>query len=282
MSFDTGDLASSILHPTDFSSASEVAFDHALALSVSTGSSLSILHIEKQTFSRSDWNSFPHVRAKLLKWGIIDHNIKREELLSQTGIKIQKIEITSRSAVSSIVDYVDKHPVDLIVLATHGRIGLPGWLRGSVSEPVLRKCRKRTIFIPEQVNGFINSEGRINLENIIIPVDFEPNPLPAIRYTVDFVRTYSISEKINVYIFHVGDSIKLDRIEMYSDERIKIFKEIISGNVIEEIMKKSKLINANLMVMPTSGHNGILDILRGSTTERLLHHAECPVLAYPG
>lgn len=281
MTFDTRALISSILHTTDFSNASDIAFDHALALSVSSGSSLSILHIEKQTFSGSDWNSFPHVRAKLIKWGIIDYNINSEELLSETGIKIQKIEITNRSAVSSIVDYVNKHPVDLIVLATHGRNGLPGWLRGSVSEPVLRQCKKKAIFIPELVRGFINSEGKINLENIIIPVDFKPNPLPAIRYTVDFVKIYSISEKINIFIFHVGDSIKLDKVEMYSDERINIFKEIVSGNVIEEILKKSKQTNADLMVMPTCGHNGILDILRGGTTERLLHLIDCPVLVYP-
>ncbi|HEY3719491.1 MAG TPA: universal stress protein, partial [Roseiarcus sp.] len=38
---------------------------------------------------------------------------------------------------------------------------------------------------------------------------------------------------------------------------------------------------ADLIVMPTAGHVGYLDALRGSTTERVLRQAPCPVLAMP-
>ena len=38
---------------------------------------------------------------------------------------------------------------------------------------------------------------------------------------------------------------------------------------------------ANLIMMATAGHQGFLDALRGSTTERVLRHAPCPVLAVP-
>jgi nucleotide-binding universal stress UspA family protein len=38
---------------------------------------------------------------------------------------------------------------------------------------------------------------------------------------------------------------------------------------------------ANLIAMPTAGHHGFLDAVRGSTTERVLRHAPCPVLAVP-
>jgi hypothetical protein len=33
--------------------------------------------------------------------------------------------------------------------------------------------------------------------------------------------------------------------------------------------------------MPTAGHQGFLDVLRGSTSERVLRHAPCPVLSIP-
>jgi hypothetical protein len=33
------------------------------------------------------------------------------------------------------------------------------------------------------------------------------------------------------------------------------------------------------VVMATQGHHGFLDALRGSTTERIVRHAACPVLA---
>jgi nucleotide-binding universal stress UspA family protein len=38
---------------------------------------------------------------------------------------------------------------------------------------------------------------------------------------------------------------------------------------------------ADLIGMPTMGHHGFLDALRGNTTERLLRQAPCPVLAVP-
>jgi nucleotide-binding universal stress UspA family protein len=33
--------------------------------------------------------------------------------------------------------------------------------------------------------------------------------------------------------------------------------------------------------MPTAGRHGLVDALRGSVTERVLHEAPCPVLAIP-
>jgi nucleotide-binding universal stress UspA family protein len=38
---------------------------------------------------------------------------------------------------------------------------------------------------------------------------------------------------------------------------------------------------AELIVMTTRGHRGLADALRGSTTERVMGGARCPVLAVP-
>jgi nucleotide-binding universal stress UspA family protein len=51
--------------------------------------------------------------------------------------------------------------------------------------------------------------------------------------------------------------------------------------VVEMILKTAVEIDADLIAMPTAGHHGILDAMRGSTTERVLRHAPCPVLATP-
>ena len=38
----------------------------------------------------------------------------------------------------TIIDYAHQHPIDLIVMATHGRSGLQRWVYGSVADKVLR------------------------------------------------------------------------------------------------------------------------------------------------
>jgi nucleotide-binding universal stress UspA family protein len=39
--------------------------------------------------------------------------------------------------------------------------------------------------------------------------------------------------------------------------------------------------DADLIVMTTEGHNSLFDLLRGSTTERVVRGARCPLLAIP-
>jgi nucleotide-binding universal stress UspA family protein len=57
--------------------------------------------------------------------------------------------------------------------------------------------------------------------------------------------------------------------------------EVRQGDVVETILRTAAEIDADLIAMPTAGHHGIFDALRGSTTERVLRHAPCPVLAMP-
>ena len=54
-----------------------------------------------------------------------------------------------------------------------------------------------------------------------------------------------------------------------------------SGNVVDAIVNAAIEFDIDLIGMPTAGHHGVLDALRGSTTERVIRHAPCPVLAVP-
>jgi nucleotide-binding universal stress UspA family protein len=51
------------------------------------------------------------------------------------------------------------------------------------------------------------------------------------------------------------------------------------GNIVKSIIDAAVEFEIDMIVMPTAGHQGVLDALRGSTTERVLRHAPCPLLA---
>ena len=57
-------------------------------------------------------------------------------------------------------------------------------------------------------------------------------------------------------------------------------RKLLPGEKIRQ-EKLAQELGCDLIVMPTEGHQGILDMLRGSTTERVLRRAPCPVLAVP-
>jgi nucleotide-binding universal stress UspA family protein len=46
--------------------------------------------------------------------------------------------------------------------------------------------------------------------------------------------------------------------------------------VVDTILKEANERHVDLIAMPTDGHLGFLDALRGSTTERMIRHACCP------
>jgi len=52
-----------------------------------------------------------------------------------------------------------------------------------------------------------------------------------------------------------------------------------SRRIMETILRAAREQGTDMIVMPTAGHHGFIDALRGSTTERVSRQAPCPVLA---
>jgi nucleotide-binding universal stress UspA family protein len=48
---------------------------------------------------------------------------------------------------------------------------------------------------------------------------------------------------------------------------------------VKSIVDAAIEFDVDFIGMPTAGHHGVLDALRGSTTERVIRHAPCPVFA---
>ena len=62
--------------------------------------------------------------------------IGKEKQLKDISISVRS-EVLVGKAADEIVDYANKNPFNLIVMATHGRSGLSRWVYGSVAENVL-------------------------------------------------------------------------------------------------------------------------------------------------
>jgi nucleotide-binding universal stress UspA family protein len=54
-----------------------------------------------------------------------------------------------------------------------------------------------------------------------------------------------------------------------------------AGEPTETILRTASELSADLIVMTTDGPDGFLDALRGSTSERVLRKARCPVANLP-
>jgi nucleotide-binding universal stress UspA family protein len=127
-----------ILYPTDFSSYSNQAYFHAVALAENHGAQLTILYVYQDSGSDAD-------RAY---W---------QEQLEQIrpldpGIVVRHVFLQGDPAVE-IVRYARDSAADLIVMGTHGRTGLERLLMGSVAEKVMRDapCSVLVVKLPKGI-----------------------------------------------------------------------------------------------------------------------------------
>jgi nucleotide-binding universal stress UspA family protein len=268
-----------IFHPSDFSVASKVAFVHALKLAVSTNGRLTILHTGAEG-SADDWLEFPRVRRTLERWEMLPPNSPKDAIFN-LGLDVEKVASPHSDAVRSVLLYLRKHPHDLIVLATHQHDGLDRWTHKQIAEPIARRSGEMTLFIPHGVEGFVSLEsGAVSLRNILIPVDHSPDPQIAVDGAVSMAHALESPGAIFT-LLHVGDEDSFPKVITPQQEMWLWRKTCGQGSVEQQILQVADNCCADLIVMATQGHHGILDALRGSTTERIVRNSKCPVLAVP-
>jgi nucleotide-binding universal stress UspA family protein len=266
-----------IFHPSDLSDFSNLAFDHALKLAITGKCELTILHTENLP-AESDWPEFPRVRRTLEQWRVLPQGSPKEAI-SKLGLKVHKVVLLDSAPVRSMVNFLSKHPHDLIVLATHQYDGLERWTHEQVAEPVARKAGDRTLFIPHEGQGFVSpASGEVRLDSVLVPVDHVPDPQVAIDSATALVESLGCREA-DATLLYVGDRTISPEVRMPGNGALKWRWTYRDGNVEEQILQAAQEYNAGLIVMATQGHHGFLDALRGSTTERIVRHAKCPVLA---
>ena len=127
-----------VLHPTDFSPASEAAFAHALAIALVRLTRLWILHAGVD-HSDANWANFPAVRTTLERWGLLGPGAPRAAVYDELRVRVAKLVTQEPNPVLATLRFLEDHDPDVLVLATEGREGLPRWLRPSLAEALTRR-----------------------------------------------------------------------------------------------------------------------------------------------
>ncbi|HEY7490135.1 MAG TPA: universal stress protein [Candidatus Tectomicrobia bacterium] len=269
----------SIFHPSDFTQASEVAFVHALKLALIAPAELSIMHVALEE-AEVDWIDFPGVRSTLARLGLLPEGSPREAV-ANLGLGVQKVLASQADPVHAILRYLDNHPTDLVVLATHQREGLARWWHRAVAEPVARRSATMTLFVPYGAPGFVSlANGTVTLQRILIPIDTVPRPQAAVEAAAGLARVLGC-DAVSFTLVHIGAAGDMPAVHAPHHERWVWDRAIRHGNVVEQILDMEAVSAADLIVLTTQGHHGVLDALRGSTSERIVRGARCPVLAIP-
>ena len=264
------------LHPTDFSEASEVAFAHALKLTLVTRGQLHVLHVAPPD-TPVQWRHFPGIREALERWRVLPAG-SRPEAVGALGIAVEKITAVAADPVAATAEYLRRAPADVIVLATHQRDGFDGWRHPSVAQAIAQHAGELALFVPAGSNGFVSiATGAMQLRRVLVPLARVPEPQAAVNAAAAFAAAAG-GGPVAFRLVHAGAGDVPD-VATPAEPRWTWERCAISGEPATALGEAMREWSPDLVVMTTAGRHGFMDALRGSTTERVLRAAPCPLLA---
>lgn len=141
--------------------------------------------------------------------------------------------------------------------------------------------------------------GVFRLQTILVPVDFSSFSSKALDYAVAFARQFgativlvhvvepmvypenymavpTVNEDINGSLMKAAEEKLAAARKAIDSDRVKGVTRL--GRPYVEIVEVAKEEEADLIILATHGHTGFKHVLLGSTAERVVRHAPCPVL----
>ena len=274
-----------ILFPTDFSDYSNKTFPYAASLAKAFGAKIICMHVEE--FLESDPANPEHSFAAFKQF--------------DGSLETESVRIRGHAPYKHILELSREKNCDLIVMATHGRSSLSQFfLGGSIAEDVAR-FSETPVFIVKVEPGEPAESYTGRLKEILFTTDFSEASAKAFDYALAFAEKFDAK----LFVLHVidDDSIEFYKTaEIYQDDRLKdrveaFLREYVDGlsgservtsiHVAEgraesEIVRFAEEHEIDLIAIATRGHSLLEDELLGTTSDRVIRHAPCPVLTVRG
>ncbi|MDB4937725.1 MAG: Universal stress protein family [Labilithrix sp.] len=130
-----------ILVPTDFSAAADRALDFAIDIATISRARITLFHaswLPPDAFADYGWH------ANGIDWHADEIATAARKTLDEALARARARYPNTDSGVSfgepwrAILDFVEEHGIDFVVMGTHGRRGLSHLVLGSVAEKVVR------------------------------------------------------------------------------------------------------------------------------------------------
>jgi nucleotide-binding universal stress UspA family protein len=294
-----------ILVPLDGSDEAEITLRYAVDLAAKFGAEIMLVSISE---------IIPNVQAALYRSYLksttekVERDLERQKEKETT--RVWSETLSGRPA-DEILRYADRKKADLIILASRGASGSGPWLLGSVAAKILRAASKPILLIRNSPRGVQTTKGEL-FKKLLVPLDgseLAESVLPD-------VQSIALSCKSQIVLLHVLETpveqtpmwLKnpVDGYPVYYDitESKRERRKSLSQNYLNDVAKKlslegcvvstevsavigssaDKIIDyaqANsfdLIAMSTHGRSGLGRWVFGSTTDKVLHSGEIPVL----
>jgi nucleotide-binding universal stress UspA family protein len=287
-----------IVYATDFTPASESAWDEAQRLGRLLGAEIVLLHVVgPPPVLPVEAYIPPQVYTDLLESERRQARDGFDRLLGSvtgSGLKV-RIRLEEGSPAARILEVVAQETADLLVVGTHGRTGLDRVVLGSVTDRMVRQARCPVL----TVRAAAERRPPRELRRICYATDFSP----AARAAWPWVVTLAKAAGAEVDLVHVTFGPVPDRhlsaeavarmaqllrdqgqgeaerfLEDSALSRDRVHVHLSPGVPAEQIVRRAQEQDADLIAMGTHGWSGVVRWMLGSVAHHVVQTAPCPVL----
>lgn len=218
-----------------------------------------------------------------------------------TGVPVSCKVARGRPA-DVIIESAETEKGTLIAMATHGRSGINRWMMGSVAEKVLRGTTA-PLFLVRAAEDGVSRDRDASIKSMIVPLDgstLAEMVLPTVcevakklDLEVVLFRAYELAASAyygnETYLPNYDQMLRELKQEMegYLKKTAegltalglsKVSWVALPGSDAEEIVGYANQHHDALVAMCTHGRSGVARWALGSVTEKVVRHAEAPVL----
>ncbi|MFD1513418.1 universal stress protein [Halomarina rubra] len=280
----------SILIPTDGSSDTEQTFEHGLALAERCGAAVDVLYVvdlgytEEEVPTDSVWTSLYEEAEKEGEAALTDFR-------DVAAKRYPDVPVTERIRAGhparTILDEIDQHSHDLVVMGPHRTSRLRRLFVGSTTERVVRSSPVPVLTLRTETE-----ETPTDYENIVIATDGSPGSSRAVQEGVDlaaeygatvhaiyaldsqYVRSYSIRE----FMEREGNRALRRVVDIAATAGVDIRDQMLEGYPNEAIVRYADRHDVDLVVVGTHGRTGLDRLVVGSVAAHVIRSAPVPVL----
>ena len=206
------------------------------------------------------------VRSHLESW---------QEKAAGMGVRLEPRLRTSVSAYEGILEEAEAVQPDWIIMGRHGLTGLPRLLLGSVTARVIGHSAVSVLVVPRGA--------ALEFKRVLMAADDSPFSAAAWQEALSITQRME-SHLTAIAVAASGGEVKaanqvVQRMEAEARLRgVPLETAVPYGRPFEAILQVAQAKKVNLIVLGSHGRTGLRRLLLGSTAERVIGQAPCPVL----
>ena len=270
-----------IIVPLDGSKLAEVALPYAEELAAKMDSYISLLSVlpSEEASEHQQFQTYIKKIAEVTKF----HAQKYTENGGSKSIKVLTATRTGNPA-ESIIEYANKVPFQLIVMASHGRSGVNRWAVGSVADKVVRANISQPVMLVRAKESRSDIREKRILKKALVPLDGSAGSEAVIPYITKMASKLHMELMLlnvkskNNHDNGDSESYLQDWCIKLKDEAITAGYKVITGSVADKIIDTADELAFDLVAMSTRGKSGLNVWSLGSVAQKVFLGGNTPLL----